>query len=271
MHGGPRGNSTLFEATTANALAKKGFYVIVYDRRGEGRSIDTDAKINFDEAFSDLNKLIGEYDLAKVNLLGHSFGGIVSTLYTDRFPQKVERLILIDALFSQQESYDHILTTSLKIATQEKDSTLLKKISYIKTLNKQSEHYRKQTYEVASHFGFFKMPRPTIESKKLTEEYENSDFFKSNIRNDKAPILFYQNESRVNIDTKPILKKIIQENIKLSAIYGLQDGIFSKRQMSDIKSIVGPANLYTIENCSHYPFVDQQEKFLQSVQEIMNK
>ncbi|MCF0065645.1 alpha/beta hydrolase [Dyadobacter chenwenxiniae] len=271
LHGGPRGNSTLFEATTANALAKKGFYVIVYDRRGEGRSSDTEAKINFDEAFSDLNTLIKDYDLAKVNLLGHSFGGIVSTLYTERFPQKVERLILVGALFSQQESYDHILTTSLKIATQARDSTMLKKISYIKTLNEQSEQYRKQTYEVASHFGFFKMPRPTLESRELTEEYENSNFSKSNIRNDKAPILFYQNESRVNIDTKPILKDIIQKNIKLSAIYGLQDGIFSKNQISDIKRIIGPQNLYTIENCSHYPFVDQQAKFLQSVQEIMDK
>lgn len=37
IHGGPRGNSVLFEGTTAQKLADKGFYVIVYDRRGEGR------------------------------------------------------------------------------------------------------------------------------------------------------------------------------------------------------------------------------------------
>jgi hypothetical protein len=32
IHGGPRGNSSLFEGTTAEKLAEKGFYVIVYDR-----------------------------------------------------------------------------------------------------------------------------------------------------------------------------------------------------------------------------------------------
>jgi proline iminopeptidase len=271
LHGGPRGNATLFEATTAAALAKRGFYVIVYDRRGEGRSSDSEAKITFNEAFSDLNSLIKQYDLAKVSLLGHSFGGLVSTLYADRFPERVERLILVGALFSQQESYEHILATSLKLAEQKNDTATLNKISYIKSLNKQSEQYRKQTYEVASHFGFFKMPKPTEESKKLNFEYENSSFSKSNIRNDKAPVLFYQNESRVNIDTKPILKGIINKNIKLSAIYGLQDGIFSKKQLSDMKRIVGPLNFYTIENCSHYPFVDQQAEFLQNVQEIMNR
>lgn len=54
IHGGPRGNSTLFEGTTAQKLAEKGFYVIVYDRRGEGRSIDSTATFTFQEAINDL-------------------------------------------------------------------------------------------------------------------------------------------------------------------------------------------------------------------------
>lgn len=33
IHGGPSGNSNLFEATTAQKLTEKGYYVIVYDRR----------------------------------------------------------------------------------------------------------------------------------------------------------------------------------------------------------------------------------------------
>lgn len=270
VHGGPRGNSTLFEGSTAAALAERGYYVIVYDRRGEGRSADPNAKLTFEEASQDLNDLMKQYGLAKVSILGHSFGGLVSTLFANAFPEKVERLILVGALFSQQESYDHILNTSLTMAVQKKDTAILKKISNIKSMDKNSEQYRKQTYEVASHFGFFKMPRPTEESKRVNEQYENS-FSKSNIRNDKAPLLFYENESRVNIDTKPMLKNLLNKKLKLSAIYGLQDGVFSKKQLSDLKKITGAANFYTIENCSHYPFVDQQEKFLNSVAAIMNK
>lgn len=38
LHGGPGYNSLDFEVTTAQKLADQGFYVIVYDRRGEGRS-----------------------------------------------------------------------------------------------------------------------------------------------------------------------------------------------------------------------------------------
>ena len=66
IHGGPRGNSTLFEGTTAEKLAEKGFYVIAYDRRGEGRSIDTTANFTFQEAIDDLNNIYKKYDLIKL-------------------------------------------------------------------------------------------------------------------------------------------------------------------------------------------------------------
>lgn len=38
IHGGPGYDSQDFEITTAELLASKGFYVVVYDQRGQGRS-----------------------------------------------------------------------------------------------------------------------------------------------------------------------------------------------------------------------------------------
>lgn len=114
VHGGPRGNSTLFEGTTAEKLAEKGFYVIAYDRRGEGRSIDTTATFTFQEAINDLNHLYKKYNIKKANILAHSFGGLVGTLFTEQNPEKVNSLILAGALFSQQETYDHIMETTKK-------------------------------------------------------------------------------------------------------------------------------------------------------------
>lgn len=109
IHGGPSGNSTLFEFTTAEKLAKKGFYVIVYDRRGEGRSIDSLATFTYQEYFNDLNYIYKTYNIEKANIIGHSFGGLVATLFSEKYPQKVESLILAGALFSQQETYKNII------------------------------------------------------------------------------------------------------------------------------------------------------------------
>ncbi len=265
IHGGPRGNSTLFEGTTAEKLAEKGYYVIVYDRRGEGRSIDTTATFTFQESIEDLNNLYQKYNIEKANIIAHSFGGLVGTLFTEQNSKKVNSLILAGALFSQQETYDHILGTTKKIYSKQKDSLMIFKISEIEKLPKNSAEYRKQCYEIASKSNFFEMPFPTKEANKLREYYEKSKFGKSNIRNDKAPILFYKNESKNNIDTKPILKNL-KKQVKLFAIYGQQDQIFSEKQLNDMRKIVKNQNFKVIDNCSHYPFVDQQTEFINTIE-----
>lgn len=269
IHGGPRGNSTLFEGTTADLLAQKGFYVIVYDRRGEGRSIDSSATITFTEAFNDLDRLMEKYKIKKSAIIGHSFGGIVATLYTSARPQKVERLILVDALFSQQETYDHILKSITKLALVKKDTTSLRRIFFISSLDYKSADYRKMCYDLASTYGYFQMPHPTSESKHLELHYQNSEYGKTNIRNDKAPLLFYKNERKVNIDTKQILKDIQNMNVKLFGIYGKQDQIFSNKQLRDIQQLIGNKRFDLIENCSHYPFVDQQKRFVNDIEKFM--
>lgn len=260
IHGGPSGNSTLFEATTAQKLADLGFYVIVYDRRGEGRSADPDAKFTYAEAFQDLNTIYKKYNLKKATLLAHSFGGLVATLYTEKYPQNVNSLILAGALFSQQETYDHILNSLKK--THWEDSKTHNKISYVEKLDKNSAGYRKHCFDLASDNGYFKMPHPTKKSKKLYANYEASNFFKTNIRNKNAPLLFYQNEKRNNIDTRSSLKKIKAKGISIYAIYGKEDGIFSPSQIKSIKDLAGEDHFALLNNCSHYLFVDQQKEFL---------
>lgn len=260
IHGGPSGNSTLFESTTAQELADKGFYVIVYDRRGEGRSIDSTATFTYTEAFDDLNEILKLHDISIATLIGHSFGGLVATLFTERFPEKVNALILAGALVSQQETYDHILS-SIRLKYKN-DRLMLKRVTEIEQLDKNSAEYRQACYELASLYHYFEMPSPTQRSKELREEYTSSLFYEQNIRNKNAPTQFYKNETLRNIDTKNILTKLKKAETRIFAIYGKQDGIFSSKQLQDIKDIVTPDNFALIDNCSHYLFVDQQAEFI---------
>lgn len=263
IHGGPSGNAALFEGTTAQNLADKGFYVIAYDRRGEGRSADPDAKFTYEEAFQDLNSIYKKYHLKKAVLLSHSFGGLVATLYTNKYPQNVSALVLAGALFSQQETYDHILNSVKKIHYG--DSKTLNKIAYVEKLDKNSAGYRKHCFDLASDENYFKMPKPTKASKKLYADYEAGEFFKTNIRNKNAPLLFYQNEKQNNIDSRPFLKKIKAKRVPIFAIYGKEDGIFSSAQITSIKKLAGKDHFALLDNCSHYLFVDQQIEFISNI------
>lgn len=263
IHGGPSGNSNLFEGTTAEKLADKGFYVIVYDRRGEGRSTDEKATMTFEESFGDLNQIYRTYHIDKATILGHSFGGIIATLYTNKFPEKVRSLILAGALFSQQETYDHILGNAAQFFKN--DTSKLGKIRMIENLNKNSADYRKQSFNMASDMNYFSMPKPTKESMELRKQYDKSDFYKTNIRNAESPIKFYKNESQNNIDTKKILVAIKAKNIPVYAIYGKNDGIFSDKQLKDLREIVEKKDFKLLDNCSHYLFVDQRTAFIDFV------
>ncbi|WP_223605825.1 alpha/beta fold hydrolase [Chryseobacterium sp. OSA05B] len=261
IHGGPSGNATLFEGTTAQKLADKGFYVIVYDRRGEGRSKDDHATMTFKESFEDLNQIYATYHLKKANILAHSFGGIIGTLFTKQFPEKVRSLTLAGALFSQQETYDHILKQAKE--KFKNDPSLLQEIAEIENLSKNSAAYRKRCYEIASKMNFFTMPSPTPESKQLRQEYEAGEFYTTNFRNQESPLKFYKNESQNNLDNTSVLNEIKKSGIPIFAVYGKNDGIFSTKQLNDIKTIVGKNHFKAIDNCSHYLFVDQQDEFLQ--------
>lgn len=61
LHGGPGYNSVNFEVSTAQKLADNGFYVIVYDRRAEGRSKNMEAEFTFKQTFKDIDALFKKY------------------------------------------------------------------------------------------------------------------------------------------------------------------------------------------------------------------
>lgn len=105
LHGGPGYNCVNFEITTAQKLADEGFFVIVYDRRGEGRSTDTKAKFTFEETNADLNQLYQEFHLKKAILIGHSFGGVVAVKFAEQFPDQVSSIVLVGAPVSLQETF----------------------------------------------------------------------------------------------------------------------------------------------------------------------
>ncbi|NML70572.1 alpha/beta hydrolase [Chryseobacterium sp. RP-3-3] len=267
IHGGPSGNATLFEGTTAQKLADKGFYVIVYDRRGEGRSKDENATMTFEESFADLNQIYTAYGIKKANILAHSFGGIIGTLFTRQFPDKVSSLTLAGALFSQQETYDHILKQAKE--KFKNDSLKLKEIGEIENLSKNSAAYRKRCYEIASQMNFFTMPTPTSESQQLRKEYEAGAFYATNFRNPESPLKFYKNEPRNNLDNTPVLKEIKKSGIPIFAVYGKDDGIFSVKQLKDMENMAGKNHFKIIDNCSHYLFVDQQAEFVKFITPLL--
>ncbi|MDD7363800.1 MAG: alpha/beta hydrolase [Peptoniphilus sp.] len=79
-----------------NTLKDK-YRVIAYDSYGHGDSDDPDEVIGGEEYMELLRRIFDYYGVEKAHCVGHSYGGKTLTLFASRYPEKVKRLVLIDA------------------------------------------------------------------------------------------------------------------------------------------------------------------------------
>lgn len=267
LHGGPGYNCVNFEATTAQKLAEKGFFVIVYDRRGEGRSIDPNAKFTFNETFDDLNNLYSSYNLTKSILIGHSFGGVVATLFAEANPSKVTTLILVGAPVSLQTTFKTIIEKSKFLYESKKDTVKLKYISMIQNMDTTSIEYSSYCFGHAMQNGFYTPQKPTVEAKRLYSTFRTDTLLKkySSQMTNSAPQGFWKNEKYTTIDLTNNIENLMKIKIKIFGLYGKDDGLYSPKQVAELEKQLGLNNLMYFDSCSHNVFIDQQEQFIEAV------
>lgn len=85
--------------TTIDALSSEGFNVLVPDQIGFGKSTKPDYfQYTFQQLALNTKKLIDSLGINKLNVLGHSVGGMLATRFTLMFPEMTENLILVNPI-----------------------------------------------------------------------------------------------------------------------------------------------------------------------------
>ena len=93
VHGGPGWD---YRALLPLAGLSDEYLVVFYDQRGTGLSprVDDD-ELRFDQYLADLDALVDQFSPGRqVNLLGHSFGGMLVSGYVSQYPDKVAGVVL---------------------------------------------------------------------------------------------------------------------------------------------------------------------------------
>ena len=94
LHGGMSSSASLLRSI-GPSLAKR-YRVTAFDRRGHGRTSDTDAPFSYDAMASETIAFI-EHLQRRVHLIGHSDGGNIALLVAMRRPELLRRVIAIGA------------------------------------------------------------------------------------------------------------------------------------------------------------------------------
>ena len=267
LHGGPGYNSSSFEATTAQNLADQGHFVIVYDRRGEGRSDQLKAAFTFEATTADLTQLYNQFQLEKATLIGHSFGGIVAVEFADKHPQKIDKIVLVGAPIRMQNIFQTIIDSTEVIYKTKEDTVNLNYIAMLKEMDKNSLTYSSYCFMHAMANGFYTPKNPSEKAQKIYAQYNQSDLGKYGQQMSyTAPTGFWENEQYTSIDVTEKVSDLKKEGLSIYGIYGQEDRLFSTQQIAYIEDLIGDNHLFYVANCAHTPYMDQQEAFLEIFQ-----
>lgn len=272
LHGGPGYNSVPFEKTTAEELAKNGYYVISYDRRGEGRNEQLKAEYTFRQSIEDLNSIYQKYELKKANLIGHSFGGVIATLFADENPDKINTLVLVSVPISMQKTLKNIVTSSKEIYTEKDDKVNLNYINMLENMDSTSLEYATYSFMHAMSNGFYSTKNPNQKAIDLYERFKTDTLLKKYASKNEylAPQKFWENEHYTSISIQDKLESLKNKKVDVYGIYGKEDGLYSEEQVESLKRILGNNKVEYLENASHNIFIDSQKEFIGSLKNWTN-
>ncbi len=264
LHGGPGYNAYSFEESTADSLAKRGFYVIVYDQRGSGRSESYKGKYTYNESVEDLRSVYDRYHLKKATLMGHSWGGAIATLFAARYPERVRSMILVSAPLSFQRTL-HTIMQNYVIKFPDTSSMEHVEWEIVNGLDPASFQYSSGAFRLAMTGGFYRTKEPNERAKALWNDIGADDTAHWSSHMSFPPVLgLFKNEHYTLLDITDTLKHLSKQ-IPVFGIYGDEDGLFDPAERDHIRMVIGPNHMSVVQGASHNVFIDQQAEFLDRV------
>lgn len=102
------GSAHIFDAIAPEFTNQ--FHVLALTRRGFGKSDKPKSGYDLDTLTDDLNQFLDALKIKRVALVGHSFGGVELTHYASRFPQRVTKLVYLDAAYDYTAAGTELLS-----------------------------------------------------------------------------------------------------------------------------------------------------------------
>jgi pimeloyl-ACP methyl ester carboxylesterase len=89
-------NAHIFQGLIARGLAQQ-FRLLIPDLRGRGLSSRAGFDYTLDDQCRDLEAILDYFGLEQVVVCGHSFGALLGVYFAAHYPQRVSRLVVVDA------------------------------------------------------------------------------------------------------------------------------------------------------------------------------
>jgi len=221
---------------TFEFLTQSGFRVVRYDLFGRGFSDRPDTRYNIDLFVKQLADLLDALHFTRpVTLIGLSTGGPITATFTARFPEKVNKLVLIDPIGARILALARVLKVAAMPIVGEAIISLFRSDGIVKNivsnlLDRELVGQFQDRYIASMQFKGFK--RGIL----------------SSIRNGMLDS-FLKTYERVGKMDKPVL-----------LFWGRNDPTVPFKHSHDLRAAMRNLEFHVIENCGHIPHHEKPEE-----------
>jgi len=251
INGGPGMNSEGF-----GSLAKKigeTNRAIIYDQRGTGQStipvIDS-TTITMDLMVMDIETIRKHLGIKQWVVLGHSFGGMLASYYTSKFPERVRGLILSSSGGIDMELFSGFNPSS-KLSQADRDS-----LNY---------WTRKVAEGDTSHYAKYQ------KGKYLAPLYLYDQSFVPDIAERLTQVnltvngLVFHNLQKIKFNSAPSLEHFQKPVLILQGEEDIVPVEISEKAHRVLKN----SSLVIIEDCGHYGWLEQPGKYFKYIDDFL--
>lgn len=270
LHGGPGSSCITFQHMATQLLEY--INVILIDQRGVLRSdkLESNNECTIDMLVDDCETIRKFFNINKLILLGHSFGGFISLLYASKYPNLVEKVIFENPTFSFKDSMQSLQAKALNYLKKENKFKLINKLnieitdiqttkSFISTLLEMPEEIKTKIYNTKPFDEYSEEQKENLNAKVDIEErwqYCITHFQK--VMEDKNA---YNN----------LIGLIPKLNCETLLLCGEFDPILSNNFKEYYKRNSLKGNLVIIKNCGHFIHTDSPDEYLKNIIKFIKK
>jgi proline iminopeptidase len=257
VHGGP-GMSHDYLAPQMIDLLRNDYQLIFYDQRASGRSTggDDTSRLTMSQFVRDLELLREKLNIGQLNLVGHSFGGLLAMYYAVSYPGNVNKLLLLDSSPASWElNFPYFRKT---IAERQTDQDRQELSDIKQKAGFGSDPVLMERYFKAYFRAFFKDPGL---SQSLHLGIDRNWLVNFNLTNDRV----WRDLGKYDIHDK--LPAITASTL---VVHG-DASVISIKGAEAIAQRISHSRLFVLKNVGHFPYIEAPDQFRNAVKEFFGK
>lgn len=238
--------------------------IIYFDPYGVGKSDQAKSRkeYSFSRDVQDLEGLRKALGLAKINILGQSYGGMVAQAYALKYPERVQRLILANTFHSGKMWQANDDSCNYEIRNQFPEVWRRLEEMRARGVRSSAPAHQREYYGVPLGLFYF---HDASKARLLPKADSNPDVYYT-IAGDDAD--FVIGGDIAALDFKPDLHKL---RMPVMILAGRFDRVSIPRYAIEYKRFIPQAQFVMFESSGHFPFIEEPDETESALAEFLGK